>query len=260
MNVQTTVDQLRRLKLHGMVRAYEAALTVPVHEQISADMLVARLVESELQHRVNQKTQLYLKQSKLRYNAILEQVYCNPARNITSDQLMTLADGLFIDRAENILITGATGCGKSYLACAIGRQVCSLGYRVIYFGMNRFLEKVSQSKLDGTFIKMLNQIEKTHLLIFDDFGLTPLDNISRLALLQILEDRYGKKSIIITSQLPVVKWYDFIAEPTLADAIMDRLAGNAHNRIKRRITKKEKVRKKRINLRIKSTVKPGGSL
>jgi DNA replication protein DnaC len=245
MNVQTTVDQLRKLKLHGMVRAYEAALTVPVHEQISADMLVARLAESELQHRVNQKTQLYLKQSKLRYNAILEQVYCNPARNITSDQLMKLADGLFIDRAENILITGATGCGKSYLACAIGRQVCSLGYRVIYFGMNRFLEKVTQSKLDGTFIKMLNQIEKTHLLILDDFGLTPLDNISRLALLQILEDRYGKKSIIITSQLPVVKWYDFIAEPTLADAIMDRLAGNAHRiELKGESLRKKKSEKK----------------
>jgi DNA replication protein DnaC len=130
---------------------------------------------------------------------------------------MKLADGLFIVRAENILISGATGCGKSYLACALGRQMCSLGYRVLYFGMNRFLEKVSQSKLDGTFIKLLNQIEKTHLLILDDFGLTPLDSISRLAILQILEDRYGKKSTIITSQLPVVKWYEFIGEPTLAD-------------------------------------------
>lgn len=127
--------------------------------------------------------------------------------------------------------------------------------------MNRFLEKVSQSKLDGTFIKMLNQIEKTNLLIFDDFGLTPLDNISRLALLQILEDRYGKKSIIITSQIPVVKWYDFIAEPTLADANNGQIGREcAQNRIKRRISKKEKVRKKRINLHIKSTVKPGGSL
>ena len=111
MNVQTTVDQLRKLKLHGMVRTYEAALSVPVHEQVSADQLIARMAEAELQHRVNQKTQLYLRQSKLRYNAILEQVYCNPARNIATDQLMKLADGLIIDRAENILITGATGCG-----------------------------------------------------------------------------------------------------------------------------------------------------
>lgn len=228
MNVQTTVDQLRKLKLQGMVKAYEAALSVPVHEQVSPDLLIARLAEAELQHRVNQKTQLYLKQSKLRYNAILEQVYCNPSRNITSDQLLKLADCRFIEQAENILITGATGCGKSYLACALGRQACALGYKVLYFGMNRFLEKVSQTKLDGTFIKLLNQIEKTHLLIFDDFGITPFDNISRLALLQILEDRYGKKATMITSQLPVIKWYEFIGEPTLADAIMDRLAGNAH--------------------------------
>ena len=242
MNVQTTVDQLRKLKLQGMVKAYEAALSVPVHEQVSPDLLIARLAEAELQHRVNQKTQLYLKQSKLRYNAILEQVYCNPSRNITSDQLLKLADCRFIEQAENILITGATGCGKSYLACALGRQACALGYKVLYFGMNRFLEKVSQSKLDGTFIKLLNQIEKTHLLIFDDFGITPFDNISRLALLQILEDRYGKKATMITSQLPVIKWYEFIGEPTLADAIMDRLSGNAH-RIE---LKGDSLRKKNI--------------
>ena len=111
--------------------------------------------------------------------------------------------------------------------------------------MNRFLEKVSQSKLDGTFIKLLNQIEKTHLLILDDFGLTPLDNISRLAILQILEDRYGKKSTLITSQLPVVKWYEFIGEPTLADAIMDRLAGNAHRiELKGESLRKKKLEKK----------------
>jgi DNA replication protein DnaC len=158
---------------------------------------------------------------------------------------MRLADGLFIDRAENILITGATGCGKSYLACALGRQACSLGYRVIYFGMNRFLERIAQSKLDGTFIKMLNQIEKTHLLILDDFGLTPFDSISRLALLQVLEDRYERRSVIITSQLPVMKWYDFIGEPTLADAIMDRLAGNAHRiELKGESLRKKKPEKK----------------
>jgi DNA replication protein DnaC len=228
MNVQTTVDQLRKLKLQGMLRVYETSIAAPLHEQVSADMLVARMAEAELQYRTNKKTELYLRQSKLRYHAVLEQVYCNAERNISMEQLMKLADGLFIDRAENILITGATGCGKSYIACALGRQACALGYRVLYFGMNRFLEKVTQSKLDGTFIKLLNQIEKMHLLILDDFGLTPLDNVSRLAILQILEDRYGKKSTIITSQLPVMKWYEYIAEPTLADAIMDRLAGNAH--------------------------------
>jgi DNA replication protein DnaC len=228
MNVQTTVDQLRKLKLNGMARAYEAALTMPVHEQLTADLLIGRLAEAELQQRINRKTELYLRQSKLRYAAHIEQVYCNPARNFTQDQLLSLADGLYLEKTANILITGKTGCGKSYLACALGRQACAQGYRVMYFGMNRFLEKVTQSKLDGTFIKLLNQVEKSQLLILDDFGLHPLDGISRLAMLQMLEDRYGKKSTIITSQLPVVKWFDFIGEPTMADAIMDRLAGNAH--------------------------------
>jgi DNA replication protein DnaC len=228
MNVQSTLDQLQKLKLHGMAKAYETALSLPVHEQPTTDVLIGRLAEAESQYRINQKTVMYLKLSKLRYNAILEQVYCNASRNLTNDQLLTLADCRFIENAENILITGATGCGKSYIACALGRQACALGYKVMYFGMNRFLEKVAQTKLDGTFIKLLNQIEKTHLLVLDDFGLHPFDAITRLALLQILEDRYGKKSVIITSQLPVAKWYEFIGEPTLADAIMDRLAGNAH--------------------------------
>ena len=217
MNIQVTLDQLRKLKLHGMANAYEASLKLPVNDQPSGQLLIGRLVEAETQHRVIQKTTLYLRQSKLRYNAVLEQVYCNQSRNLTSDQLMTLAEGRFIEGAENILITGATGCGKSYLACALGRHACTLGHKVLYFGMNRFLELITQTKLDGTFIKLLNRIEQTQILIFDDFGLTPMDGITRLALLQILEDRYGKKPTIITSQLPVIKWFDYIGEPTIAD-------------------------------------------
>ena len=189
---------------------------------------MARLAEAELQSRARKKTELYLRQSKLRYNAILEQVYCNTERNLSKEKLMNIADCSFIERAENLLITGKTGCGKSYLACAIGRQACTLGDRTLYFGMNRFLEKISLSKLDGTYVKLLNQIEKAHLIIIDDFGLHPLDGVTRLALLQILEDRYGIKSTIITSQLPVAKYYEYIGESSVADAIMDRLTVNAH--------------------------------
>ena len=241
MNTQITLDHLTELKLQGMARAYQAVLSMPVQDQPSLNQFMARLTEAEIQHRSQKKTEMFLLQSKLRYNAVLEQVYCNANRNLSRENLMAIADCSFIERSENLLITGATGCGKSFLACAIGRQACTFGYRTLYFGINRFLEKISSSKLDGTFIKLLNQIEKTHLLILDDFGLHPLDGITRLALLQMMEDRYGKKSVIITSQLPVAKWYEYIGESTVADAIMDRLAVNAH----RFDLKGESLRKKK---------------
>jgi DNA replication protein DnaC len=228
MNTQITLDHLSELKLQGMSRAYQAMLSMPVQDQPSLNQFMARLAEAEIQHRAQKKTEMFLLQSKLRYNAVLEQVYCNVNRNLSRENLMAIADCGFIERSENLLITGATGCGKSFLACAIGRQACTFGYRTLYFGINRFLEKISSSKLDGSFIKLLNQIEKTHLLILDDFGLHPLDTVARLALLQIMEDRYGKKSVIITSQLPIANWYEYIGESTIADAIMDRLAVNAH--------------------------------
>lgn len=228
MNTQITLDHLAQLKLDGMLKAYQGILAMPAQSQPSINQFMARLAEAELQSRARKRTEIYLRQSKLRYNAILEQVYCNAERNLSKEKLMMIADCSFIERAENLLITGKTGCGKSYLACAIGRQACTLGYRTLYFGMNRFLEKISLSKLDGTYVKLLNQIDKAQLIIIDDFGLHPLDGITRLTLLQILEDRYGIKSTIITSQLPVADYYEYIGESSVADAIMDRLAVNAH--------------------------------
>ena len=228
MNKQITLDHLAQLKLDGMLQAYQAVLSMAVQNQPSLNQFMARLAEAEIQSRATKRTELYLRQSKLRYNAILEQVHCNPERNLSKEKLIMIADCSFIERAENLLITGSTGCGKSYLACAFGRQACTLGYRTLYFGMNRLLEKISLSKLDGTYVKLLNQVQKAQLIIIDDFGLYPLDGVTRLALLQMLEDRYGIKSTIITSQLPVAKWYEYIGESTVADAIMDRLAVNAH--------------------------------
>ncbi len=243
MNTQITMDHLTQLKLDGMLQAYKGVLAMPVQNQPSINQFMARLAEAELQSRGRKRTELYIRQSKLRYNALLEQVYCNAERNLSKEKLMMIADCGFIERAENLLITGKTGCGKSYLACAIGRQACTLGYRTLYFGMNRFLEKISLSKLDGTYVKLLNQIEKAHLIIIDDFGLHPMDGVTRLALLQILEDRYGIKSTIITSQLPVAKFWEYIGESSTADAIMDRLAGNAH----RFELEGDTLRKKKIN-------------
>ncbi|HYV91137.1 MAG TPA: IS21-like element helper ATPase IstB [Chitinophagales bacterium] len=228
MNTTITLQQLKDLKLAGMARNYESVLQLPLHQQPESHALIAGLTEAEIQNRVHYKTQLYLKLSRLRYQAMTEEISFGKERGLSKEQLQQLNDCTYIERAENILISGATGSGKSFLACALGHQACVMGYKTMYLNLNRFTEKIIHSKLDGSFIKMLNQIEKISLLILDDFGLSPLDQNTRLALLQILEDRYGKKSIIIASQLPISKWHESIGEPTLADAIMDRLLANAH--------------------------------
>lgn len=243
MNTENTIYELRQLKLKGMLQTYQQILSMPQQEQPGIHQFMAQLSEAEIQSRLHNRTELYLRMSKLRYDAVLEQVYCTSDRNLSKESIEVISDCGFVKRAENILITGATGCGKSYLACAIGRQACAFGFKTLYFSMSKFLEKITLCKLEGTLLKFLSHIEKVHLIILDDFGLHPLDANSRLAILQILEDRYGKKSMIITSQLPVSDWYEYIEESTIADAIMDRLTGNAH----RFDLKGASLRKKNIN-------------
>lgn len=228
MNTQQTIRQLQELRLHGMAEHYKAIAALPVHETQDVHQLVASMVQTEQETREHARTQKYLKSSKLRYNAVMEEIICTAERGLTREQVLRLSDGTFIQRGENILITGATGCGKSYLACAIGRTACLLGYKTLYYSMNRFLETLVQVKLEGNYLKWIKGIANHSLVILDDFGLKKLDNDARLALLDILEDRYAKSSIIITAQLPVDKWHEFIAEPTLADAILDRLTASAH--------------------------------
>ena len=227
MNTTQTLQQMKELRLAGMYHAYHSQLEQSMDQQLDGHELIAYLVQSEGLSRTNEKTAYYIKLAKLRLPATIEHIECNALRNLTKQQLATLSEGRYLQQGENILITGATGCGKSYLACALGHQACVLGYKTTYLNMNRLIEKVALSKLDGSYIKLLNHLERQSLIILDDFGLQPLAQEIRLTLLQLLEDRYGKKSIIITSQLPVAKWYEYINDPTLADAILDRLTANA---------------------------------
>jgi DNA replication protein DnaC len=227
MNTTQTLAQLQQLRLSGMHHAYQSQLELSFNHQLEGHELLEHLIQSEITHRGNEKTAQLLRVAKLRLSASITEVECNSARNITKQQLAQLVEGLYLQKGQNILVTGATGCGKSFLACALGHQACIQGVKTIYLGMNRLIEKITLAKLDGSYLKMLNQLEKQKLIILDDFGLQNLTQDIKLTLLQLMEDRYEKNSIVITSQLPVSKWYEYINDPTLADAILDRLTANS---------------------------------
>lgn len=223
-----SLQRMKQLKLIGMANAYEAILGLPINQQPEAHQLLATLVDAEHDNRSNKKMQMFVRLSKLRYQATLPDIDCDQQRNLSKEKLLKLADCSYIQRGENILITGATGCGKSYLACALGHQACVLGHRTLYFNMNRLTEQIALARTDGSLLKWLDRIKKAALIIFDDFGLQPITPDIKLILLQILEDRYEAAATLICSQLPVNKWYEYFDEPTLADAILDRIIPKAH--------------------------------
>jgi len=225
---QQTLQSMKHMKLTGMHTLYESVLDLPVDKQPSSHQLIAQLIDAEYQYRQDKRMTMYLRLSKMRYAATMVDVKCSAQRNLSTESLTPFMDSAYISRAENIAITGATGCGKSYLGCAMGHQACVNGNRTMYLNMNRFIEQITLAKVDGTIIKWMNRIAKTHLLILDDFGLQQLSQQIKLILLQIMEDRYAKHSTIICSQLPVNKWYGYLDEPTLADAILDRFLHKVH--------------------------------
>lgn len=220
---------MKEMRLYGMHRAFTTTMeTGGPFTGYTNDELIAYLVQCEWDDRHNRRIERLTKSARFRYTAVMEAIDYRPSRQLDKNLVRRLGSCGFIQKRENILITGSTGVGKSYLASALGHQACSMGSKTMYFNTAKLFTLLKTSKADGSYPKQINKLEKQDLLILDDFGLKPLDNINRHALMEIIEDRHGKKSTIIASQLPVSKWHDIIGEKTLADAILDRLVHTAH--------------------------------
>ena len=239
-----TLERMRRMKFHGMHRAFKTSLETAPPNALTADELIAFLIDAEYDDRNNRRIDRRIQRARFRYKANVEQLHFDIDRNLDKNMMMRFADCNFIDKHENILITGSTGIGKSFVASALGNQACLLGYTAIYTNASKLFVKLKMSKADGSYVKEIARIEKQDLLIIDDFGLQPLDAPNRHMLLEIMEDRHGNRSTIFTSQLPVAKWYDIIGEQTIADAILDRVVHDAH-----RIELKGESLRKRYGMR-----------
>jgi len=228
MNTTQSLEQIQNLKLNGMAASYRCQLELPVNQQLEGHELLAHLLQAEQLHRANERMESLLKAARLRFNVTPQQIDCSPERNLTKATWSSLLECNYIKAGETVLITGSTGVGKSAVGCALGYQACLMGIKTRYFNMNRLIETILMAKTEGSYVKLLNQLEKVPLIILDDFGIQHINKNIKLALLQIMEDRYEKKSLIITSQLPVSAWHDYLDEPTLADAILDRLTARCH--------------------------------
>jgi DNA replication protein DnaC len=226
MNIDI-LDKMRSMRMLGMYAAFKTSIETKGIETLTADEMVGLLVNSEWDDRHNRSIARSMTNAKFRYKASIEQLTFSTARGIDKNQVHRLADGDFINKKENLLITGSTGTGKSFLASAIGNQACLLGFKVLYTNATRLFAQLKISKADGSSIKELQRIERQDLLIIDDFGIQPFDQPGRASLMEIIEDRHGKHSTIITSQLPVKQWHDVIGEKTIADAVLDRIVHNA---------------------------------
>jgi DNA replication protein DnaC len=222
-----TLEKMKRMRLQGMFRALQQTMDTGKNEKFTADEMVVHLVNAEWDERYNKKMERSVMLAKFRYKASVEQISFEENR-IDKNQIIRLADCGFIKRKENIILTGSTGIGKSFVASALGYQACAEGYKVLYQHSTKLFARLKLAKADGSYLKELTKIERQQLLIIDDFGIQPLDAQNRATLMEIIEDRHGKSSTIFTSQVPVSLWHEIIGEQTIADAILDRIVHDAH--------------------------------
>jgi len=235
------LSQLKELRLHGMGRSWKVLSESRKHHELTFTEGMELLLQTELTDRDNKRFERLRLNAHFRYQASIEELNMDTARGLDKALIAELTIGDYLSKGTSILVSGATGCGKSFLVSALGHQGCSQGYKVLYFNLQKLLLRTKMTRVDGTIYKFMEKISKSDLLILDDFGLTHLEQQQRLDLMEIIEDRHGRASTIIASQLPVGNWYDVIGEDTIADAILDRLVHSSY-RIE---LKGESLRKKK---------------
>jgi DNA replication protein DnaC len=223
-----TLQHLRAMKLDGMAQAFQEQLEMNNLGTLSFEERLGLLVDRELTSRDNRSLARRLKNARLKQQASLEDLDYQHPRNLDAKLVRTLASCLWLKDHRNLIITGPTGVGKSYLACAFAQQACRQGYSAYYSQTSRLLQELQLAKADGRYFKLLAQLAKTDLLVLDDWGLEGPNAEQRRILLDLLDDRYDNRSTLISSQLPTDLWHNFLADPTLADAILDRILHNAY--------------------------------
>lgn len=228
MNEQT-LEKMKKMKLYGMHRNFRLVLESSAMNQLTADELLSQLIECEWEDRHSRSVDRGVRNARFRYKTSIETIDYSIDRGLDQNVILRLAECTFIKQFQNVIITGSTGTGKSFLASAIGYQACLQGFKVYYANTSRLLAQMKMAKADGSVFKELAQLEKQDLLILDDFGIQPLDNQSRMILMDIIEDRHGKHSTLIAGQVPVAAWHDIIGDETMADAILDRIVHNVHH-------------------------------
>jgi len=238
------LEKLANLRLNAMARTLEEQMNMPDAGTLSFEERLGLMVDREMTERENRRLKTRLRKAKLRENACMEDIDYRSSRGLNRSLMKSLAACTWIDNRQSVLITGPTGAGKTWIACALAHRACMEGHTVLYKRLPAFLREITAAKNDGTYSKFIASCAKTNLLVIDDWGLERLNHEQSLDLLELLEDRYGLRSTMVAAQIPVDKWHETVSDPTLADAIMDRLIHNAH-RIE---LKGESMRKKNSSL------------